>query len=79
MTELEALQNKMNEAQMQEELELYIFLDGCNECALDGKKKAVKGLLQMAVAFYGKERVLASVESYDFKALRKFIGKLEGV
>lgn len=41
--------------------------------ANDGNRKAVTAFLQMAVHFYGKEQITATIENYGFERLKKYL------
>lgn len=70
MTLLEQLQRKM-----EKEYEVFSVLQCCEEMiANDGEKKAVMAYLQMAVHFYGIERLSACIKNYGFERIKKFIG-----
>lgn len=70
MTLLEQLQRKMGK-----ECEVFSVLHDCEEMiANDGEKRAVTAYLQMAVHFYGINRLAACVKNYGFERIKKFIG-----
>lgn len=39
----------------------------------DGDKKAVLAFLRIAVYFYGKEQITATIENYGFELLKKYL------
>lgn len=70
MTTLEQLQRKM-----EKEYEVFKVLQGCEEMIQnDGDKRAVTAYLQMAIHFYGIERLSAGIKNYGFERIKKFIG-----
>ena len=74
MTELKMLQNKMNKISKRTDWEVWNTLHNCEKMVQgDGDKKAVVAFLQMAINFYGKERVLAGIENFGFEQLKKYI------
>ena len=74
MTELETLQNKMNEISKRTDWEVWKALDECAKILQnDGNKQAVTAYFAMAVHFYGKERMIAGVQNYGFEQLAKYI------
>ena len=74
MTELETLQNKMNEISKCTDWEVWKALDECVKMLQnDGNKQAVTAYLAMAVHFYGKERITAGIQNYGFEQLSKYI------
>ena len=74
MTELETLQNKMNEISKRTDWEVWETLHNC-EIMLQNNadKKAVTAYLQIAVSFYGKERITAGIQNYGFETLKKYL------
>lgn len=74
MTELETLQNKMNGIGKRTDWEVWDVLhDGELMLQNGGDKKAVTAYLQIAVSFYGKERITACIQNYGFEQLAKYI------
>lgn len=71
---LESLQQIMNSQEVKEFQDLYYCLDGCVGMLEEDKKnsKAVKGILEMAEHFYGKNNVENQIASY-FPKLRRFV------
>lgn len=70
MTLLEQLQRKMNSM----DWEVWRVLHDCEEMiANDGSKKAVTAYLQMAVHFYGINRLAVCIKNYGFERIKQFI------
>lgn len=69
LTLLEDLQRIMHD-----EYELFNVLHDCEEMiANDGNKKAVTAYLQMAVHFYGTNRLAVCIKNYGFERIKQFI------
>lgn len=79
MTELESLQIKMNALEKSEDFEVWSVLNNCVDMLKNGgDKKAVSAFLQIAVYFYGKERIADGIRKYRFSSLKKTLHRLGG-
>ena len=74
MTELALLQRKMNAIEKATDLETQKVLHGCVVMLNNGgHPKAVAAYLQMAVHFYGKQRIASALESPQFYVLKNYM------
>ena len=71
MTELNLLQNKMNQISKRTDWEVWETLHNCEVMLQNGgDKKAVTAYLQIAVCIYGKERIAACIQKHGFERLK---------
>lgn len=74
MCSLEEIQCFFKEKERQEKHEALQLLEACESMRrYKGNKRAVKAFLQMAVHFYGKEQITATIKNYGFERLKKYM------
>lgn len=74
MTELEQLQNKLNRKSEETNWAVYDVIADCAKMLQNGcDKRAIRGYMEMAVHFYGKDKIAATIEDNGFTKLKEFI------